>query len=138
MTLGGERVWRKFAENIAARPEWLTDERFATNSARVAHRDEIMAEIEAIFATQPRDTWVEAMRAGGVPGGPIQTVREAVDSRKVQERGLVGTAPHASGHEVPVAHNPIRFEKTPVRAPVGASLLGQHSAEIAARYGLVI
>lgn len=136
MTLGGERVWRKFAANIVNKPEWLSDERYATNSARVANRDALMAEVEAIFATQPRDTWVEAMRAGGVPGGPIQTVGEAVESREVQERGLVGTAPHASGRDVPVAHNPIRFAKTPVRKPQGAPLLGEHNAAVAAKYGL--
>ena len=134
MTLGGERVWRKFAENIVGKPEWMTDERSASNSARVKNREWLVAEIDAIFATQPRDTWVEAMQAGGVPGGPIRTIAEAVESREVQDRGLVGTAPHGSGRDVPVAHNPIRFEKTPVRQPRGAPLLGEHTAEIAARF----
>ena len=136
MTLGGERVWRKFVENIVRRPEWLTDERYATNPARVANRERITAEVEAIFATQPRDTWVEAMRAGGVPGGPIRTIGEAVESGEVQDRGLVGTAPHGSGREVPVVHNPIRFGKTPVRPPQGAPLLGEHTAAVAAAFGL--
>ena len=138
MTLGGERVWRKFAENIVNRPEWIADERSSSNSARVKNREWLVAEIEAIFATQPRDTWVEAMRAGGVPGGPIRSIGQAVESREVQERGLVGTTPHASGQEVPVAHNPIRFEKTPVRKPQGAPLLGADTAEIAARYKLAV
>jgi crotonobetainyl-CoA:carnitine CoA-transferase CaiB-like acyl-CoA transferase len=136
MTLGGERVWRKFVENIIEKPEWLTDPRYATNSARVANQEQLRREIEAIFATQPRDAWVDAMRAGGVPGGPIRTVGEAVDSGEVQDRGLVGTAPHSGGHEVPVALNPIRFAKTPVRHPMGAPLLGEHTAAIAAKYGL--
>ena len=136
MTLGGERVWRKFVENIVERPEWLTDERFSTNSARVAHRAEITAAVEAIFATQPRDTWVDAMRAGGVPGGPIRTIGEAVDSGEVQERGLVGTTQHSSGRAVPVAFNPIRFEETPVRTPHGAPLLGEHTDAVVAEYAL--
>ena len=136
MTLGGELVWRKFVENIVEKPEWLTDPRYATNSARVANKPAITAAVEAIFATQPRDTWVDAMRAGGVPGGPIRTIGEAVESGEVQDRGLVGTAPHASGHEVPVAHNPIRFEKTPVRHPRGAPLLGEHTEAVAAEFGL--
>jgi crotonobetainyl-CoA:carnitine CoA-transferase CaiB-like acyl-CoA transferase len=130
MTLGGERVWRKFVENIIDRPEWLTHPDYATNSARVANREQLMADINAIFATQPRDTWVEAMRAGGVPSGPIRTVGEAVDSAEVQDRSLVGTAPHSSGQNVPVAHNPIRFAETPVRAPHGAPLLGEHTDQV--------
>jgi len=136
MTLGGERVWRKFCENIIDRADWLVDERYATNSARVRHREELMAEIEEIFATQPRDTWVEAMRAGGVPGGPIRSVGEAVNSGEVQRRKLVGLAPHAAGTDVPVVHNPIRFGRTPVRAPRGAPLLGEHNVDVAQKFGL--
>lgn len=138
MTLGGERVWRKFCENIVDKAEWLADERYATNSARVRNREALRVEIDRIFATQPRDTWVEAMRAGGVPGGPIRTVGEAVESGEVQDRGLVGTAPHSGGRDVPVVSNPIRFAKTPVRKPQGAPLLGEHTAAIAERFRLTI
>lgn len=138
MTLAGERVWRKFVDNIANRPEWLADERFATNTNRVLNKDVLMAEIDTMFATQPRDRWVDTMRAAGVPGGPIRTIGEAVDSPEVQERGLVGTAPHSAAGEVPVVLNPLRFAGTPVRAPQGAPLLGEHTAEIAAAYGLAL
>ena len=40
------------------------------------------------------------------------------------------------GRDVPVAHNPIRFEKTPVRKPQGAPLLAEHNVAVAAKYGL--
>ncbi len=138
MTLGGERVWRKFVENIVRRPEWLDEPRYATNSARVANKTELIEEIERTFVTQPRDQWVDAMRAAGVPGGPIRTVEEAVESDEVQQRGLTGTAPHTAAGEVPVVHNPIRFAATPVRLPQGAPLLGEHTASVAAAFGLSV
>ncbi len=136
MTLAGERVWRKFVDSIAKRPEWLADQRFATNSNRVLNKEVLMAEIDRMFATQPRDHWVDAMRAAGVPGGPIRTIGEAVDSPEVRQRDLVGTAPHSAAGEVPVVKNPIRFAETPVRAARGAPLLGEHTAEITAEFGL--
>jgi len=138
MTLGGERVWRKFVASIVQRPEWLEDPRYATNSARVGNKEVLIAEIERTFATQPRDQWVDAMRAAGVPGGPIRTVGEAVDSPEVRERGLVGTAPHSAAGEVPVVHNPIFFAATPVRPPQGAPLLGEHTAALATEFGLAL
>ncbi len=138
MTLGGERVWRKFVDNIVHRPEWLEDPRYTTNPARVQNKETLTAEIERIFATEPRDQWVDAMRAAGVPGGPIRTIGEAVDSAEVRERGLVGTAPHSAAGEVPVVHNPIRFAETPVRSPHGAPLLGEHTAALAMEFGLTL
>lgn len=138
MTLGGERVWRKFVANIVHREEWLEDPRYATNSARVQNKESLIAEIERTFATQPRDQWVDAMRAAAVPGGPIRSIGEAVDSPEVRERGLVGTAPHSAAGEVPVVLNPIRFAETPVRAPQGAPLLGEHTAVIAGEFGLAL
>jgi crotonobetainyl-CoA:carnitine CoA-transferase CaiB-like acyl-CoA transferase len=138
MTLGGERVWRKFVENIVIRPEWLEDPRYATNPARVANKASLIGEIERIFATQPRDHWVEAMRTAGVPGGPIRTIGEAATSDEVRERGLVGTAPHSSGCVVPVVFNPIRFAATPLRPPKGAPLLGEHTERVVRELSLCI
>ncbi|MCA8927515.1 MAG: CoA transferase [Alphaproteobacteria bacterium] len=138
MTLGGERVWRKFVDAIVHRADWLDDPRYATNSARVQNKAALVAEIEQAFATQPRDQWVEAMRGAGVPGGPIRTIGEAVDSPEVRERGLVGTAPHTAAGEIPVVLNPIRFAATPVRSPQGAPLLGEHTAAIATEFGLAL
>lgn len=136
MTLAGERVWRKFVDGVLQDDKWLKDPRYDTNANRVANRDALKAELEAIFATQSRDTWVDAMRAAGAPGGPIRNIGEAVASPEVQERGLVGRAPHAAAGEVPVVHNPIRFAGTPVAAPQGAPTLGEHTSAIAAEFGL--
>ena len=138
MTLGGDRVWRKFAANIVDRPEWLTDPRYVTNANRVANKQTLLAEIDRIFATQSRDYWVDAMRAAGVPAGPIRDVGEAVASAEVQERGLTGRAPHSAAGDVPVVLNPIRFAATPVRDPQGAPLLGEHTAAVAHEFGLTV
>jgi len=138
VTLAGERVWRKFVEGVANRPEWLSDPRYATNTDRVRNKQALLAELEAMFRTQPRDHWVDAFRAAAAPGGPIRTIGEAVDSPEVRERGLVGTAPHSAAGEVPVVMNPIRFAETPVRAPQAAPLLGEHTAAIAAEFGLAL
>src|SRR3712207_1774657 len=52
-----------------------TDPRFATNDARVAHRDELSAAIEGAL-TEGVD-WVERLNAAGVPAGPVNDVPAA-------------------------------------------------------------
>jgi crotonobetainyl-CoA:carnitine CoA-transferase CaiB-like acyl-CoA transferase len=39
------------------RQEWLQDSRFATNTARVAHRDTVVPAIEEVLKTRSRDYW---------------------------------------------------------------------------------
>ncbi|MGX5697777.1 CaiB/BaiF CoA transferase family protein [Agromyces soli] len=54
------------------------DPRYATNEARVAHRDHLRAELEAALALAPAAHWVEACSAAGVPAGLVNDVAEAI------------------------------------------------------------
>ena len=82
---GNDRLFAKLCPAIG-KPEWLEDERFKTNPGRVAARDEIIGAIEAIVAEQPREHWVEKLRAAGVPSAPIQTMPEVLET--LQTLGL--------------------------------------------------
>jgi succinate--hydroxymethylglutarate CoA-transferase len=48
----------KFAGKILQQPELAVDSRFATNSARVANRDALVAIIEGVLRTQDRSHWL--------------------------------------------------------------------------------
>lgn len=50
LAVQNEREWAAFCEYAVERPAWVTDERFATGSARVANRPALEREIDAIFA----------------------------------------------------------------------------------------
>src|SRR3546814_12531719 len=68
------------------------------------------------------------MRAAGAPAGPIRTIAEACESPEVMERERFVTVPHPTAGTVPCLRSPIRLDGTPVRAPVAAPILGQHTA----------
>jgi crotonobetainyl-CoA:carnitine CoA-transferase CaiB-like acyl-CoA transferase len=73
---GNDRLFARLCEAIGL-PELPADERFAGNSARVAHIAELGEELEAVFKTRPAAHWVEVLRAASVPVGPINDVAEA-------------------------------------------------------------
>ena len=50
--------------------EWLQDDRFATNSARVAYRDIVVPAIEDVLKTRSRDHWIELLGKSRVPCAP--------------------------------------------------------------------
>ena len=64
--------------------EWLQDDRFATNTARVAHRDIVVPAIEDVLKTRSRDHWIELLGKSRVPCAPILTVAEAHAHPQVQ------------------------------------------------------
>ena len=68
---GSEGLWRALCAALGCGP---ADERFATNPQRVEHRDELIALLEAHFATGPPSTGCAAGRAG-VPSGKVRSRR---------------------------------------------------------------
>ncbi len=135
LTIAGDALFAKFCNNAVNRPDLLDDGRFANNAARVTNRDALKAVLDNIFASDTAENWLERLRNTGIPAGPIRTTGEALDSYETQARGLIQQAPHASEGMVPVVRSPLAFSSTPVRQPVGAPLLGQHSAEVLLELG---
>jgi crotonobetainyl-CoA:carnitine CoA-transferase CaiB-like acyl-CoA transferase len=104
------------------REEWLQDSRFATNAARVAHRDTVVPAIEDVLKTRSRDYWVELLGKSRVPCAPILTVAEARAHPQVQAIGIFQSAP---GMDRPIVSAPWTIDgvRPPVR--VGAPALGE-------------
>lgn len=116
------------------RAVWIDDARFATNAARVANRDVIVAALAAIFAAQATAHWVDLLGAAQVPCAPVLDVVEAL-----RHPAAPGAVLHqdANGAVVRTLANPLRFERTPVQVQRPPPGLGEHTAEVLAeRLGL--
>ena len=120
---------------LLGHPEWTEDPRFATNSARVKHRDLIEPMIEAILRTRPRDEWVEYFGENRIPCGPILQVDEAFAHPQVQALGIFQSAP---GTDMPLVTAPwsIDGERPAIRR--GAPTLGEDNASLDAAFWSLI
>jgi len=130
LTVGGEAQYRRFCDNVLERPDLATDPRFAKNKARVDNRAELDAALNAVFATRPNAEWLARMQAEGVPAGEILGIKEALASPMAEAVDLVATAPHPTLGDLPTLMPSYAMSGTPVRDPVAAPLLGQHSREL--------
>lgn len=130
LTIAGDALYVKFCNNALDRPDLAEDPRFTRNAARVTNRLALKDELEAIFASGTVEYWLERLLAAGIPAGAIRSTGEALDSYETKSRGLITEAPHTSEGTVPVVRSPLHFSGTPVREPMGAPLLGQHSEEV--------
>ncbi|CAG4926609.1 CaiB/BaiF CoA transferase family protein [Paraburkholderia gardini] len=112
------------------RPEWSGDERFAINPQRVKHRSELIALIHGITVRRTTDEWVAAMKAVGVPCGPINTLDRVFADQHVKSRHTRIDMPHPLAKQVPLVANPIRMSESPVQYRRAPPTLGQHTDEV--------
>ncbi|RYY38487.1 MAG: CoA transferase, partial [Sphingomonadales bacterium] len=65
-----------------------SDPRFATNPARVSHRDVLIPLLTRATLDWAKADLYEALEVAGVPAGPINTVAEVFADPQVLARGL--------------------------------------------------
>ena len=83
--------WKRLCEAIE-RPDLLEEPRYATFALRDEHRDELLADLDAVFASQPSDHWISLLVEAGVPVGKVNDVTEALEdpqTRRARRRRRV-------------------------------------------------
>jgi formyl-CoA transferase len=122
---GNDRLFAKLAQ-VVGHATWAEDVRFATNRARLAHKDLLLENLRVVLRTQSRDHWQAQFLAVGVPCSPVHTVAEALAQEQVQALGLRVPVP-GQGYDL---HGlPLLFDGQ--RLPLGGPVphLGQHNNE---------
>jgi crotonobetainyl-CoA:carnitine CoA-transferase CaiB-like acyl-CoA transferase len=121
VAVGNDAQFVRFCALIG-RDELAGDLDYATNAARLANREPLIATLSQTLATLERDWLIAQMEANKVPGGPINRLDDVFASDQVEAREMKISMPHpasASG-TVDLIGNPVKFSKTPVsyrRAP---------------------
>ena len=126
LACGNDNLFAKFCA-IAGCGELAADPRFATNGKRVENRVAITALLEKIFVQRPTQAWCEALDAGGVANGPINTIDQVFREPQVIARGLKFELPHPLAGTVPLVRSPMRFTGTPIVHETPPPVLGQHT-----------
>jgi crotonobetainyl-CoA:carnitine CoA-transferase CaiB-like acyl-CoA transferase len=129
-----EREWAVLCQQILARPELITDERFATNVDRVAHDPELTAIIEAALAGFPAGRLTDRLDEAGIANARLRTPQEFADHPQLAARDR--------WREVDTPGGPVQALLPPVTVPGREPLmgpvpaLGQHNEAIRTELGL--
>ena len=130
IAIGNDRQFAKLAQ-ICGHPEWASDERFATNGHRVAHRAEIVRLVSKCIATKPAQDWLDQLEAAGIPAGPINTITQALSDVQAQHRAMVRTM---AG--IPLVGSPVRLDGSRADADLPPPALGQQTDAVLRAAGL--
>lgn len=126
---GNDLQWRKFCQAVG-REEWATDERYASNSARVKNRQEVVVMLNELFAERDALDWMVLCEEIGIPSAPINTMDRVFADPQVQARRLKLEAAHPTAVSVPLLASPLNIPTAPTTVRYPPPLLGQHTGEI--------
>lgn len=130
IAVGNDRQFEQLCAGLGI-AELAKDPRFKTNTARVAHIDELDSMISARTSTQTAAHWYAALSSCGVPCGPVNDVAEAF--AMASELGVDARIDVGAGKDsVSLTANPIKLSDTPVSYSRRPPRLGQDSDEVSA------
>jgi len=130
VAVGNDALWKKFCEALG-RLDLLADRRFKTNADRTRHYDDLMPELERLFASKARAEWLALLESAGVPSAPVNAVEDVMRDRQLAARNMFVTVDDPKAGRVTIPGNPIKMEnvpESPDRPPAPA--IGQHGEEI--------
>jgi formyl-CoA transferase len=130
IAVGNDRQFARLAE-ICGHREWVTDQRFVTNEARVAHRTDIVPLVAEVIRRRPAADWLDQLEAAGIPAGPINRITQALADVQAQHRQMVRTI---AG--IPLVGSPVRLDGERADSELPPPALGEHTADVLAALGL--
>ncbi len=112
VAVGNDQQFAAFCE-VLGESALAADERFATNSARVENRLELLERLERPLSLRPAADWAAALVAARVPAGVVNDIPGAF--RLAEQMGLdpVVAVKRPDGSAVALTRNPIGLSATP-------------------------
>jgi crotonobetainyl-CoA:carnitine CoA-transferase CaiB-like acyl-CoA transferase len=120
--------WRRLAAAVG-HPQWIDDPRYATNAARLEHRDELLGKFEEVFKTRTRDEWLRILEEADVPNSPVLELHDAVASEQARHNEVVQHIDDGD-RVVDVIKLPIESDRWHARPAAMPPSMGDHTDDV--------
>ena len=113
------------------------DEKFKTNADRNKNIEELKKILEDKLKDKTTSEWCKVLEAKRIPCGPINNIKEAVESPQTKARNMIVSAMHDKIGEFKMAGNPIKmssYEDKNTRGEIPN--LDQHREKILKEFGI--
>lgn len=119
-----EAQWSALVEALGS-PDWASDAKFATLSARLEHQDELDMHVAETTRTLDRYELMTQLQARGVPAGVAQDAQDRVENDvALAAANWLVELPHSEFGSWPAKDVPVSFSETPLDL---GGIRGRHS-----------
>jgi crotonobetainyl-CoA:carnitine CoA-transferase CaiB-like acyl-CoA transferase len=134
--IGTQPQWHRLLGLLDAHEDLGNNPLFATNQARIAHREQLISLLQRRFASAPAAEWLARLCDADIPAAPIQSVSEALSDPQTLARSLIVEIEHPTLRVARSIANPVRLSEQPIVYRLPPPLLGEHSRAILLELGL--
>lgn len=122
---------------VIGRHGLLEDPRFLSRDLRKDNREALNHELTKTLMERSAKEWDPILLAAGVPAAPVVSVREALQSDQVTDRGLISTVatPGDDSRPIQVLGSALHVNGLPSTPDFGPPLLGEHTDDVLAELG---
>jgi crotonobetainyl-CoA:carnitine CoA-transferase CaiB-like acyl-CoA transferase len=135
LAVGNDGQFASFCQAMN-RPDLASDPRFTTNSSRVVNLVALMEILVEEIGKRSRAECIEALRAHGVPCGPINTIPEILAEPQIIHREMLRYLPHPTAGKVPQIVSPLRLKQNPLAFNDAPPLLGADTQAVLKEIGV--
>jgi crotonobetainyl-CoA:carnitine CoA-transferase CaiB-like acyl-CoA transferase len=132
--LQADRHWPDVLRAVS-RPEWAEDPRFSSIELRWQYSTELVAELQAVFATKPLAEWAPIFDREDVWWAPVQHGHEVVTDPQAHASGGFVSVPSEDGDPVTMVASPVDFHGTPWAPRSMPPEFAQHTEEVLLELG---
>ena len=135
VAVGTERLWQHFCQALGYEETLMNDPRFATNTARLLHREQLISLLQPVFLCENADHWIEKFTTADIPCSPISFVQETLSEPQVLHRDMIVQLEHPLSGSIRSIGFPVHLSDTPVTYRLPPPMLGQHTEEVLVELG---
>jgi crotonobetainyl-CoA:carnitine CoA-transferase CaiB-like acyl-CoA transferase len=130
-----DKQWQRFAA-LSGHPEYASDPRFATQSARSTHMAEFCQLVSQIIEERTTGEWLEALDRAGIPVARLNSTEDLLTDPHLQAVGFFRSIDDPVDGPVRLPGPPVHFSKTPAGFERPAPSLGQDTIEVLTGLGM--
>ncbi|KAI9821392.1 MAG: hypothetical protein M1832_003399 [Thelocarpon impressellum] len=126
---GNDRLFGVICEKLG-KVEWVSDERFRTNSSRVRNRNSLEALINGETRKRTTNEWLDVFDESGTPYAAVNDIQGTLSHEHVLARDMVMEVEHPSCGPIKLVNTPIKYSHSTPGVRMPPPTLGQHTDEI--------
>lgn len=133
LAIGNDEQFRRFCA-VAGAPDLAENPHYASNPARVKHRDILVPLLQGIMQTRSTAQWISQLEPAAVPCGPINQLPDLDTDAQITARDIFKTMLHPNGGTMRSVASPMRFSRSITADNIAPPTLGQHTRDILSSY----
>ena len=126
---GGQQMWTRLCDGLDAK-DLFDNPDYQTAADRLAHRDQLNADLERFTCLRPSEEWVELLNEKGVPCGPIYKVDETFSDPQVKHLGIARSFQHPKRGKMTVVGQPFQLSGSDPEIRNSTPESGEHTDAI--------